>query len=184
LLPGPDVADGDLDLGLMEPDPEPAPQHWEDPRTFVGGIDAPGDDEELPPYPEPARLKAKPGSSQGKPRSSGAKVRVTAATAKDINAKVRIALEVPGRVWQARDEFCGGVFVHQAPEIADALTEIILDSPDLIAWFTGPAGGFMKYFKLLMALQPVGVTVYAHHVSHAIQAEQAGAKVDPARYAA
>ena len=71
-----------------------------------------------------------------------------------------------GAVWQTRDPECGSSFVNNTPDIADAMTDIIVDSPDLVRWFTGTGGSFMKYFKLLMALQPVAMTVVQHHVMH------------------
>ena len=85
-----------------------------------------------------------------------------------------------------RDPWCGTAFVHQRPAIAEALTDIVCDSADLVEWFTGPAGGFMKYLTLAAALQPVAVTIYGHHVAHTIgigtEAEQK--PQDMSRYAA
>ena len=98
-----------------------------------------------------------------------ARIKVTAATRKDVHAKIRFVLVPAGEIWQARDRICGGTFVQQEPAVSDALAEIVCDSPDLLAWFTGPAGGFMKYFRLVMALQPVGLAVWAHHVAHAVE---------------
>jgi len=83
-----------------------------------------------------------------------------------VHAKIRFVLMPAGRAWASRDPLCGGTFARQEPEISDALAEIVCDSPDLLRWFTGPAGGFMKYFRLLMALEPVALTLWGHHVAH------------------
>lgn len=91
---------------------------------------------------------------------------VAQATKRDIQAKVSMILLPAGAVWQTRDAECGSAFVNNTPDIAEALTDIIVDSPDLVKWFTGTGGSFMKYFKLLMALQPVAMTVVQHHVMH------------------
>lgn len=109
---------------------------------------------------------------------------------RDIEAKVGIALEVPARVWQARDPWCGGAFVQQLPETRAAFTDLVCESPDMVAWFTGVGGGFMKWLNVLVALQPVGTMMYAHHIAHAVGQEdehghgQAAGQVPASSYAA
>ena len=171
LLPGPEEAwgdDGDFDvIGLLEPesDPEPPPP----PRAYQAVPDEP----EAPTVDSgPAHAgrewrkgaKNAPGGGRAAPPR-----RVTATVRTDISSKISLVLEVPGRVWQARDPVCGTVFVEQRPEIADALTEIVCGSPDLVAWFTGAGGRFMLYMNLVMACAPVASIVGAHHVYHSIE---------------
>jgi len=203
LLPGPDVPDDDLDdwadLGVVGP---PPPSRAGSPGTATGGTagggagsgntnspdgageDDPFDDDELVPDPPPGHV-TRQGQRQGRPAAGHGKVRVTAALRKDIEAKIRFVLVPTGQVWQARDPACGGTFAYQEPEISASLAEIVCDSPDLIGWFTGPAGGFMKYFRLFMALQPVGLTIYGHHVAHTIELEPVERQqADPRSYAA
>jgi hypothetical protein len=79
---------------------------------------------------------------------------------------------VPGQIWKARDPLCGGVFVEQIPETADAFTDIVCDSADLLAFFSGPGGNFMKALKAGAALMPVVQVVAAHHVYHSIDEQQ------------
>ena len=109
---------------------------------------------------------ARSGGSRQAPR------RVTVTVRTDINAKISLVLEVPGRVWQARDPVCGSAFIEQRPAIADALTEIVCNSPDLVAWFAGQGGAFMLWFNLIMAVWPVAMTAAAHHVYHTISEDQ------------
>lgn len=118
--------------------------------------------QEIPADKPAGRLKERGGKT-----APSARIKVTAATKRDVHAKIRFALVPAGKVWQARDPLCGGTFVAQEPEVSDALADIVCDSPDLLAFFTGPAGGFMKYLKLMAALQPVALTVWAHHIAHA-----------------
>ena len=167
-LPGPeDEIDLDDIFGEMPPGPPEPP------------LPGPVDDGSLPPDEPPAPI---PGD---RPRGRTGAAKVTATVRKDIGAKISLALELPGRVWAARDPYCGGTFVAQRPAIADALTDIVCDSADLVEWFTGPAGGFMKYLKLAAALQPVAVVVYGHHVAHTIGGETEQAQQqDMSRYAA
>jgi hypothetical protein len=156
-LPGPDdELDGAEPADAGEAIPEGGPPG---PRADVAeGAD---EDVEIPADKPAGRLKEK----SGKP-SPKAKVRVTAGLRKDVHAKIRFVLLPAGQAWQARDPLCGGTFVAQEPDISDALADIVCDSPDLLAWFTGPAGGFMKYFRLAMALQPVGISLWLHHIAH------------------
>lgn len=171
-LPGPDDdLDGeDLDAGEAYPDdtpPEGADAAFDDlPDWLLNGGDG------LPAPEEPEITADRPPGRLSEPRTSGkqsgkAKTRVTAALKKDVESKIRFVLYPAGQLWASRDVPCGSTFIHQEPEISAALAEIVCDSPDLLAWFTGPAGGFMKYFRLLMAVQPVAMTMWMHHVGHA-----------------
>jgi len=128
------------------------------------GIDG-GEPDEAPEDPAPSRLRG-PRSTPGPRR---ARTRVTATVQRDVQAKIRMVLVPAGRVWAMRDQMCGPVFVEQEPDISEALAEIVCDSPDLLNWFTGPAGGYMKYFKLIMAVQPVLLVLWMHHIAHADQ---------------
>src|SRR5215469_11774431 len=110
--------------------------------------------------------------------------RLTAGVRGDINAKVSLLLEMPGQVWAARDPVCGGMFLAQRPAVADALTDIVCESADLIAFFTGPAGGFMRYLNLAAALYPVAGAVMAHHVYHTVETPVPAEQPDLAQYAA
>jgi hypothetical protein len=103
------------------------------------------------------------------------KIRITATIQADINAKISMPLEIMGQIWAARDPLCGGRFLEQRPAIADAFTDIVIDSADLVAFFTGPGGAFMKYLNLGAAVWPVAEMVAAHHVYHSIELEESNA---------
>lgn len=185
-------AGGAADAGDLDPDPaggDDWPDGWPEgqaeygPRHATGPPDTPppADEQPMAPDPQPGPLR------DTRPR--GAHHKITATVRRDIEAKVGIMLEVPGRVWEARDPVCGAVFVQQLPPTRAALTDLVCQSPDLVAWFTGVGGGFMLYLNLLAALQPVGLAVWAHHITHAIdtpaQPGQAGPQLqDGQAYAA
>jgi hypothetical protein len=184
------------DAGDLEPNLEVGegfgdwPPGWDDGRADYGprgkhagpaADEPPADEQPLGPDPQPGPLR------DTRPR--GTHHKITAGIRKDIDAKVGIMLELPGRVWEARDPLCGAVFVQQLPSTRSALVDLICQSPDLVAWFTGVGGGFMLYLNLLAALQPVAVTVWAHHIAHSIEApgqqQQAGPQLhDGQAYAA
>lgn len=201
LLPSPEEAGWD-DLGEVGPDiPEQARPEWPPygPQIPAKAFRAvPADDGEAPedagtvrPDSGPAHGRRDWHKSAGRkagPPPKGKAPRVTVGIRADIDAKIRFGLMVPGKIWEARDPLCGGVFVAQSDEIAEALTEIVCDSPDLVAFFTGPGGGFMRYLKLITVLMPVAQTAMAHHVYHTV-AEDAdplrpGYPYPPAQYAA
>lgn len=181
-LPGPDdpVWDDDadmVDVGELVPDEPDAS------ISVPGSAPAPDDAPVIDagpasPDPPPAHGKRE-WRKQDKPRAAPRKAaRVTVGIRNDIDAKIRFALQVPGAIWQARDPLCGGVFVQQIPDTAEAFTDIVCDSPDLIAFFTGPGGSFMKFLKVGAALMPVVQVVAAHHVYHSVELE-----ADPAQSA-
>lgn len=131
------------------------------PQVPVAG-EPPGEDEP----PGHARREWARRTGTGKTRA--APKRVTQAIRGDIDAKISFALEIPARLWAARDPVCGGVFVEQRPEIASALTEIVCQSPDLVAWFAGGGGQFMLWLNVMAACWPVVTVAMAHHVYHSI----------------
>jgi len=138
-----------------------------------GGNHAP-QPSEPPPGPtgpdEPPAHARKRGRPPGSKNQAPSVPRVTAGVRADISAKVSMPLEIAGQIWHARDQLCGGVFLVQRPAIADSLTNIICQSADLVAFFTGPGGAFMRYLELGAALWPVVEVVAAHHVYHSVEA--------------
>jgi hypothetical protein len=93
------------------------------------------------------------------------------AVKKDVKAKLQMLLMPGAAIYQARDPLCGGVFAQSVPDVAEAMVDIICDSPDLLNWFIGGTGGYMKYFSLLTALMPWAQMTFAHHVAHSVTLE-------------
>lgn len=164
-IPGPGAPDEEFeDLGVAEPD-----LGWGPEPELAGPAPVPaGDAGPAEPDPEPAHARKnwREKRGPGRPPKAG---RITVPVRNDINAKISFALEIPGRVWAARDPACGGMFVQQRGDIADALTEIVCQSPDLVAWFTGTGGAFMLWLNLAAACWPVATVVMAHHVYHSLE---------------
>lgn len=191
-LPGPDdplwdEPDGTVDLGELVPEDEPdslddapVPPPAEQPAD-AGPARPPSPDP--PPAHSRRQWRKEPKAPKGTGGPKGRPPRVAPATVRDIDAKIRFALQVPGTIWQARDPLCGGTFCEQIPDTAEAFTDIVCDSPDLIAFFTGPGGNFMKVLKLGAALMPVVSVVAAHHVYHTVEIDQGPVEAFP-NYAA
>ena len=183
-LPGPDELD-DLPPeefeGIINISDEPMPggPPTREPRPEPPPEPEPGEDE------PPAHARREWGRTTRTRPQKGKLPRVTQAIRGDIDAKISFALEIPGRVWQARDPVCGGVFVEQRAEMAGALTEIVCQSPDLVAWFAGGGGQFMLWLNVMAAAWPVVTVVMAHHVYHSVEAApEAGPAPDYRQYAA
>lgn len=102
-------------------------------------------------------------------------VKVTAAVREDITGKVALLLTLPASAWAARDPWCGPVALDVVPGVSDALADIFCGSPDVVAFFTTAGGDYMKWLKLMTALQPLATTYYRHHIGHTIGQETAGA---------
>jgi hypothetical protein len=112
-------------------------------------------------------------------------VRITAAVRSDIEGKIGFGLEFGGRIWQARDPLCGGVFCEQIPDMARSFTSWVVRSPALTDWFTSPAGsGFMLFLDSAAAVGPVISVWMAHHVYHSIETPAEGEPQYRAQYAA
>lgn len=184
ILPGPDDLDDLPPLSFGTVDVDVPPLERETPPSGPppsGGPDPepePGEDE--PPPHARREWHAPKRGAKTKPKPP----RITVGIRGDIQAKVSFALQVPGAIWQARDPICGGTFVQQIPDTAEAFTDIICDSPDLIAFFTGPGGNFMKALKVGAALMPVVQVVMAHHVYHSIEMAPEQGEPDYQQYAA
>ena len=125
------------------------------------------------------------GSSSGSSSTRTTKGRGPAvAVRKDIRAKVAFAGKLIATGWEVSDPICGGAFQEDVPGLADAFTDIICDSPDLVAWFTS-GGNYMKWLSLGAALERTGVAVWRHHVTHSVGAEhESGPRFDPQQYPA
>lgn len=182
-----EAAAGWADLGeITIPDePDGVPDSGSAPGPRSSGAEPPEPDRDEPPaHASKERRKA----AKGRGRADLKPVRITAALHADINAKISMPLEIGGQIWAARDRLCGGVFLQQRPAIADSLTAIVLDSPDLIAFFTGPGGKFMRYLEVAAAVWPVLEVAAAHHVWHTMElapdAAEAGADGQRQAYAA
>ena len=158
-LPGPDDDLDSAENGEVATDSD-AGLSQADRDALADAMRDHAEESEIPADKPAGRLKERGG------KAPKARVRVTATVRRDVHAKIRFVLVPAGGLWQARDPLCGATFAAQEPEVSDALADIVCDSPDLLAFFTGPAGGFMKYFRLMMALQPVGLAVWAHHIAH------------------
>ena len=172
------AADGWADLGeitlddVVVPSPSPAALP-RDPDIPASG--AAGDEPDEPPaHASKARRKA--ARAAGREPRAAAKIRVTVSVRADITAKIAMPLEIGGQIWRARDPLCGTVFLEQRAPIAEALADIVCDSPDLVAFFTGPGGAFMRYLNLAAALWPVLEVLAAHHVWHTVEIAPDGAE--------
>lgn len=186
-----------MDVGELIPDPDPPSSPpsagpvlpGDDPGAadFGGGGagNLPADEPDQPPAHSTRDWKRGSKGASAKPKAQPGKV--TAPLRRDITGQIGFLLQMPAAVWAARDPLCGGAFLEQLEPIADALTDWVVDSPSLLALFTGPAGSFAaKAVKTLIAVAPVASVMSAHHVYHSIELPEPDGQPQPgpARYAA
>lgn len=121
------------------------------------------------------------------PRVSVSSVpRVTAAVRKDIAAKLALILGLPAALWATVDEFCGTAATECVTPFSLALADIVVDSPDLVHWFTS-GGNYLKWLTAVTAIQPLGMMVARHHITHTVGDaghEHATPRFDPQQYPA
>jgi len=172
-----DSADEFDDLGLIDipdtPDPDAPPSAPRSPFLGEGRAGAPPPPSGEVPVPDepPAHARKRKRAPKLTDADAGKakRPRIPVTIRADINAKVSVPLEVSGTIWAVRDPLCGGMFLQQRPAIAETLTDIICDSPDLVAFFTGPMAGYMRYLKLAADVWPVVEMMMAHHVYHSVE---------------
>jgi hypothetical protein len=111
-------------------------------------------------------------ASRSAPKIRKTPPKVSAATKNDIAASCGMVgmLVLPPIV--ARDPFCGGALTENFQAITDALVPLLCRSATVVGFFTDTAGDFMLWFKLAMALAPVGVAVGQHHVLKTVEIQQ------------
>jgi hypothetical protein len=98
------------------------------------------------------------GKKRGRPPGSTV-ARAKKSEAKDMVKGTMLLVLLP---ISAKDPICGGAFVNQADEIADAVAEIAMRNPKFMD-FLMSGGDAMIYLKLAMALTPALRTVLEHH---------------------
>src|SRR5215469_8255459 len=166
-----DDSSGYDDAGdILAPDEGSAGRPAVTPEIAAGPADTTPDGDEPPAHAR--RGRGRPKGSKTRNHAAVSRppaLRITAGVRADITAKISMPLEIGGQIWAARDQLCGVVFLNQRPAIAEALTDIVCESADLVAFFTGPGGAFMRYLNLAAALWPVVEVAAAHHVWHTVE---------------
>lgn len=135
-------------------------------------------DDVLPADPKPGKR-----SRARLPRPATSTTKTTAAQKKQVEDSLLLLMTVIGGGISLRDRVCGPAITEQAGAVAKAAVPIICRNPALLAWFVGGAG-FMDFFALLVALQPVLGTAWSHHVTKTPTAAHDHEGVAPVDYSA
>ena len=125
----------------------------------AAGVSGAAEPPDFTPDPEPAKAPGRGKASRGRAP------KVTDAVRKDIRGKTALGLSMLATAFAVRDPVCGPVALEIVPDVADALADIFCDSPDVVAFFTASAGGYMKWIKLAVAVQPLATVAWQHHVA-------------------
>lgn len=146
---------------------------------------APGD--ELPADPAPSRTS---GRRRSRTRASRNAQKATRQEADQVRDALTMLLTVPMWAGQMKDPICGGAVMAEREAIIKSLVPIACRHPAALAFLTGSDAPWMEYLALMTALKPVVQTVWGHHVSHTIGAQDpesdqgGGGLVDLSRYTA
>lgn len=112
-------------------------------------------------------------SSQGEqPRKP-----VTKAVRDDVTGKLTLLLSPLAMGWQMADPYCGGAFAENLDEIVIKAVPLLCMSPAVVEFFQ-KSSLIWAIFELTIALQPVGVAVYKHHVRRDVN--EMGQRIDRA----
>jgi hypothetical protein len=114
---------------------------------------------ETPNDPDPA----------GQDNGRKATIRVTKRIRDDIEGKVAMMIMMTSMLLSTKDPICGRALEDNGPNIAQKFVPIICKSPELVRWFT-KGGNYTAWLDLCMALWPVLVVAFSHHVSHTVAA--------------
>jgi hypothetical protein len=125
-----------------------------------GGEDQDDGDGEDPP---PAYADTRPRKA---PR---AKPRVSARTRGEITGAAGLLATLLGPPLSAADPYCGEAIAEQLDAITAAAVPLLCQSHTVVGFFTDTGSDWMLWFKLAMALAPVGVAVTRHHILKTIE---------------
>jgi hypothetical protein len=156
---------------VMMPDEESLPPVPDDASSLLE------DEDVLPPDPKPGKPR------RAKSTRAGAWGKATAAQKRQVADALFLIQSIIGGGLQLRDPVCGGAILENAQNVADKAVPIICRNPAWLRWFT-ESTGFLDVIALLVALQPVGATIWRHHVTHTVSHEEGGeSAVDYSAYA-
>ena len=138
---------------------------WQDDAPDAGPLTYDQVAEGVPDDADPARLPSAAAvvTSAGVPR----------AVQRDIAGKTAFWLLMMAETWAIADPYCARAFGEAVPSIARKAAPLMCHSPQLVEWFSR-ASGFMEVTELLMAMKPVAVAIFAHHVTKSVRTPKRG----------
>ena len=81
----------------------------------------------------------------------------------DVEGKLAFMLTMTATAWSLADPVCGGALAENAANITKSVTPLILQSPGIVAWFQ-KTSNVMLYINAIMAVAPVAIAVFNHHI--------------------
>lgn len=149
----------------------------DDLSSLDDGGEASSSGDALTPDPKPARRKSKMSAAASAPG------KVTIGQKKQVRDALLLLMTPAAGFWSMRDPHCGGTAFAQREAIVDAMVPIICRNANMLRWFTASNAPWLDYLALLTALQPVGVSVWQHHVKKTLD-DAGGGPVDLSAYVA
>ena len=115
------------------------------------------------------KSRARPGwAGRARPaRDKPQPVKITRQVQGDIEGKLALLLAVPVTTWGAVDPYCGGAAADNLDNIVRKAVPLICQSPQVVKWFT-EGGIYLLWLDLALAVQPVAVAAWRHHVTGSV----------------
>jgi hypothetical protein len=96
--------------------------------------------------------------------------KVNARIKNDMSAAVGMIIMVAGPGIMSKDPYCGGAFLDNAQQITDAVIPLMCRSHTVVAFFSDTSdNGWFLWFKLAIALAPVGAAIGRHHILNTVE---------------
>ena len=145
------------------PEPEPGEFTFDDEPSPVKVAEAVQD-----PAPAYATMPARKA-----PKTRKAPPRVSKKAKDDMTAAVGMIGMILLPPVVSADPYCGGAVADNLQQITDAVIPLLCKSATVVAFFSdAPGSDWMLWFKLMMALAPVGVAVGRHHILKTVEIQQ------------
>lgn len=110
-----------------------------------------------------------------RPQSEQPRKPVTKAVRDDVTGKLTLLLSPLAMGWQMADPYCGGALAENLDSIVIKAVPLLCMSPAVVEFFQ-KSSLIWALFELTVALQPVGVAVYKHHVRRDVN--EMGQRID------
>jgi hypothetical protein len=85
----------------------------------------------------------------------------------EVSSLLALVYSIPADFLITVDPYCFGALNANLQQVIDATVPILCRSQSVVRWITG-SSGLMMYAQLAIAMKPVAVAIWQHHVTHSV----------------